>query len=416
MPRKSSIPIIVSVLMIATSFTAESAEPLALDEAVSLSLLMDDPSVARHDARARALEERAVADSQLPDPKLRVGLANVPLNSFDFSQEAMTQAQIGLSQSFPRGATRSLTRSQREAEAAAARASQDLRRLEIVRETRLAWLERAYWQRADRLVRQSRRAVSDLLEVAQSVFASGRQTAQDVLRAELELSLIDDRLLEIAQSAGVARADLARYIGPQMAIRPVAPDTAQLPPLLAQTELRDRLVDHPAIAITDAQIRARADGVEIAEEQYKPGWSIDAGYGFRSGGRADFASIGVSLDLPFFTGKRQDPNTRAARQEWHAARFDRDAAVLELGRRLDRAHADWRTLADRIALYEDAVTMRARWTRDAALAAYRSGVSGFDELVRTELTEIDTALTLERLRVERLKAQAHLLFLQGDML
>ena len=48
------------------------------------------------------------------------------------------------------------------------------------------------------------------------------------------------------------------------------------------------------------------------------------------------------------------------------------------------------------------------------MAAYGNNLADFAELVRAELAVLDTELTLSRLRVDRLQAQANLLFLSGD--
>lgn len=94
-----------------------AAQPLDLAEAVKIAVTAEDPAFTRFDARASAQEDRAVSDSQLPDPTLRTALANVPTDTFAFGQEPMTQAQVGLRQEIPRGSTLRLNREKREGEA-----------------------------------------------------------------------------------------------------------------------------------------------------------------------------------------------------------------------------------------------------------------------------------------------------------
>ena len=107
--------------------TLEEAERLALS---------DDPAVQRLQARARALAENAVADGQLPDPKLKLGAVNFPTDTFNRSDTPMTQLQVGLRQAFPRG--RSLTyRSRRtEAKGRAEQAMAEDKSLVVLREVR----------------------------------------------------------------------------------------------------------------------------------------------------------------------------------------------------------------------------------------------------------------------------------------
>lgn len=391
-----------------------NAEPLGIQEAVTIAIEANDPTVTFFEEKAAALEERAVADSQLADPRLSVGLLNWPVDSFRFTQESMTRVQVGLKQAFPRGQTLSLRRQRRQAEATAERAKLDLQLREIALDTRMAWLELHYWLGARGRVKASRQAVAELVEVTTSVYATGRRVSQDVLRAELELSILDDRIVNVERRIAMARADLARLVGQPAALRVSSDAASRLPVPLPRESLRRELARHPSVGLEDAHIRVRNRDIDLARQQYKPGWTIDVGYGGRGGGRADFASVGIAIDLPFFTGRRQDRGLAAAKRERQAARLARDARLLELNKLLERSYADWQRAGERVELYERAVTVRAVETTKAALGAYRSGVSDFAELIRSRLAELDADLTLLRLRADRGQVQAQLLYVQGE--
>ncbi|NNG12776.1 MAG: hypothetical protein HKM88_05950, partial [Halobacteria archaeon] len=92
------------VLLALSSSSLHAIAALTLAEAEQLAL-SEDPAVAASRARSQALREDAVASGQLPDPKLKTGLFNLPLDTFDIDQEPTTQLRLGLQQTFPRGAT-----------------------------------------------------------------------------------------------------------------------------------------------------------------------------------------------------------------------------------------------------------------------------------------------------------------------
>jgi len=386
---------------------------LSLNEAVEIALDSADPTVTRYGERAAALEDRAIAESQLPDPQVKLGLRNMPTDSFDFTQESMTQVEVGLQQAFPAGDTRSLMRGQREAEADAARANQRLEERRLVLETRLAWLEAFYWSSAMETLRESRQAVSRLAEVIRTRFSSGGKAGQDVYRSGLELSLLDDRLMEASGQLDVARATLGRYVSPANAGRTLPDGITALPPAADLATLEQRLPRHPSIAVSDAKLAAESSAVSIAEEKYEPQWMLDIGYGLRAGGRADFASAGITFSVPLFTAKRQDRQLSAARHQRQAERLERDAKLLELHESLTTTFAEWQKLGERMDLYQDAILQRASSTTQAALSAYRNDVADFNDLITGRLSELDARLKLLRITVDRAKAQARLLFLDG---
>ena len=78
--------------------------PLSFEKAVRTAQ-QNDPWLMGSLHKQRAIESMSTAVNTLPDPKMSITLANLPTNGFDFSQEAMTQAKVGISQMFPRGDT-----------------------------------------------------------------------------------------------------------------------------------------------------------------------------------------------------------------------------------------------------------------------------------------------------------------------
>ena len=215
---------------------------LTFDEATAIAISSADPTLLRHDERAAALEHRAIAAAQLPDPEILFGLANWPVKSFDYNREQMTQIKAGVRQRFPRGDSLSILGRRKSSDAQVERARGLLQLREIARATQHAWLEIFYLSHARDVVLQSRHAVAELVDVVQASFATGLQNNQDLLRAELELSLLDDRALEIERLALRQRADLARMIGQAHAARDVARALPTWPAIPARESIdtRDR--------------------------------------------------------------------------------------------------------------------------------------------------------------------------------
>ncbi len=392
---------------------AEEA-PLGLTEAVHIAVTAKDPSLLRFDARAEALEDRAVADAQIPDPMIKGTISNLPTDTFKFDQESMTQAQAGLRQEFPAGRTLAVRGNRGRAEANAERARKEVALRQIERSVRTAWLDLFYWTRAEALISRSRSAVGEMIDALSASFATGTLNTQDILRAELELSLLDDRLTEARRRADAARAGLVRYVEPAVS-RPLTTVLPVFPAPSDLTVLEEALIHHPSVFVEDAEIAVANTDIELAEEAYKPSWALEGGYGARGGGRVDFATVGVTLSIPLFTENRQDRRLSAAVNARGAKKLDRAALLLDLRRDLDRAYADWRRFGARADLYRDAVIKRANETAEASVSTYANGLTDFPELIRSQLAELDTELKFVELRVEQAKAWAVLDYLVGDI-
>lgn len=90
---------------------AAATGPLTLERAVSLARI-HDPWLRGSRYREQAVQAESAAAGALPDPVLSLGVANLPVDSFAFGQESMTQFGVSVSQMFPRGQTRALRRRQ----------------------------------------------------------------------------------------------------------------------------------------------------------------------------------------------------------------------------------------------------------------------------------------------------------------
>jgi outer membrane protein TolC len=397
---------------------AQQRVPLTLAEAEDLAL-QNEPGQAALLARSNALKEQAVVAGQLPDPAMRIGLNNYPIEAGNFSTEAMTHALVGLRQAFPPGNSRAIGARQFRAMAEQQTSNAQARGLDVLGATRQAWLESYYWQQAGDLVASSRPFFDDLAQITRSLYAVGRRNQQDVLRAELELSRLDDRLLETSRQLAASQAALGQWIGAG-ATRPVArvlPNWDE-PPVRARI-LTD-LAQHPMLQAADAAVMAGNAGVEYAKEQQKPGWSVDLGYSYREGylasgdPRSDFVSLSVTVDLPFFNRKRrQDRSLAAALSERSAVASSREQLHRQLRSRVDAEFSRWQQTDRRLLLYEQRILPQSGEQAQAALAAYQSDTGDFADVMRSHIDDLNTRLDYLRLQVDRAQSHAELKTLGG---
>jgi len=413
--RQAAVPVALLVLAL-TAPPGQAA--LTLPEAERLALA-DDPFIAASQARAQALGEAAIADGQLPDPSLKAGISNLPLDTLDIDQEPMTQLVLGLQQAFPRGNTLRYRQRQTEWDATSEQARAEDNTRKVIRDTRISFLELYYQNQAHQIVGTTRDLFAQLVNITQAHYGSGSANQQDVLSAALELSRLDDRATGIRNQEEQFRAALMKWIG-EAARQPVDAAFPGLPALPGKTALEAALEQHPAIRIETAQLESRKQGIRIAREQYKPGWNVGLEYRERFGDnpdgsdRPDMMAAMVSVDLPLFTEKRQDRRLAASQQQSEAARLVRADRMRELRESLESEYANWQRLGERQALYETRLLREADANAIASLKAYQSGVTEFTTLMRARITELDVRLQDLRVRVDRAKAQARLLYLAGE--
>ena len=411
------IPLLIAVLAAGLApAPAVAAPPLTLERAESRALA-SHPSLAELEARIRAAGARATAAGQLPDPRLSVGAANVPVDTFDLDQEPMTQVRVGLSQDFPPPGTLDLRKKREAQRGAAFRHRLADTRAELVRRVRVAWLERFYLDRALAELTESLDLFEELLAIARSQYRVGKGLQQEVLLAQLERDKLLDQRAELRRRRAAADSRLGELLAARRAALELPGELPALPDPPASEPLTEGLSDHPRLRTVSARIDQRRTAVSLAEKAYYPDMGVDLAYGYRPGTApdgsdwADFATLQFRMSLPLFTEHRQDERLAAALDEQTALERSLRSTRLELERRVRSQWAALEAARTRQRLYEESILPESEQTVEASLAAYTTGRLDFLNLVRARIQDLDHQLTQWRLRVDAEQAKAELLYL-----
>ena len=415
---------VIGLVVIGTlTFISLPASGMTLADAEYIALA-DEPGTASYINRQRALEELAISDGQLPDPRLQFGGLNLPTNSFDLDQEQMTQVRIGIKQEFPAGDTRSIRRQQSliESEGMGHRAAE--RRLAVRRDLRTSWFEALYWQSAIRILSEDKVLIEQLVEVTESLYRVGQRGQHDLARASLELGQLEDRLLQASKNLDITIESIERWTGYLGLPNETELEWGDLPApgdaIGSRGEVAVRLTLHPLIQGMEAEVQASEKALALARESYKPGWDLEVGYGFRSGqnpdltDRTDFLSVLASIDLPLFRGNRQDKVASARAYEWTAAQDNYADVLRGLTRDAMSEYEQWQQVSGRLALYEERILPQARLQAEATLNAYQADTTDFAELMRAYLSEQLISLDYQRLRTDEQQVLARLHYLLPD--
>ncbi len=390
-----------------------------LNDAVQVAL-NNPPEIRKAVANQNKLSQEAIADSQLPDPVISGGIMNLPTDTFDFNQEPMSQIQIGLQQSFPKGRSLKYARERKEHLAAASEQNEEIIRIEIVRNVRLYWFDLLFWKQVQVKTKEQKQVFIDLLDVTESLLANNKAQQHDVIRAQLELSELEIRLTEIEKNISVAIANLQRWIGKKDAGHLFAISYPVLPRLMEYKALHSSLHSHPKLVQDNSYVSSAKSNVKWACEQYKPGITTGVAYGIRQGRnidgskRPDFITATVKMDLPIFRASRQDRRVMASKDDLIEFQERQSIDYKELTRMLDEQYSMFREYSKNLTLYKEKLTPQAKQYSQATMLAYKNGNSEFSTLARSYVRELDTKIATIKTRIERDKAHINLLYLMGN--
>lgn len=403
---------VVISLFVFLSTSSLAAEKLSLDLAERIAL-KNDAITLQAQAEQDSLSEQAVAAYSWPDPKINLGIMSISADSLDFEQEAMTQAVIGLTQAFPPAGGVGAKRDQLNGMAEAKGYAVQNRQLLTVMGLRKSWLNVYKQHQSLRLINESLDVFKQFISVAQFQYRAGRGNQHDVIRAQLEESLLLDKYRELEAQYEASVAMLIQWLGVQQLHDELDMQFPSFGKPLGQLELTSQLERHPTLLMRKSRVAAAESGVKYADAQLSPGWMLNVQYGVRGANRDDLLSAMVSFDLPLFSGKRQGRTLAARKSDVIAVQQDLDNWRRELKARSDKSRAIYERASERVELYHSSVLPHSEQNTEATLNSYQSNVTDFNVLVRARLTELKSQLQFVKLNVERATAQVELLYLAG---
>lgn len=350
---------------------AALAEPLTFDAAIERAV-RDAPSIRAGEAGVEARRSASIAAGRLPDPTLNVGLDNFPVSgppAFSFTRESMTMARIGVEQPFPNPAKRSAQRTRAQADVGIAEGSLAVETQNVRRETALAWIDLYYAKRRLAQLDRLSESLNDLQSTVSARLASGSARPSAALEPEQLRAAVNDRRSELAAEVVRAKARLVRFTGDPDA------DVAGDPPLLTvdRASLIAGIPSLPRLQALDADVRRAEADTGLARADKRPDWRVSASYGRRDPAYGDMASVGVSIDLPLFAKRRQDPKIAASLSGETQARLTRDAAERELLADLDGDLADHEMHMQRLENARKVLVPLAKRRAELDMASYAAG-------------------------------------------
>jgi outer membrane protein TolC len=386
---------LVAVLLLPASVARAQSDDAALSLQAALERALDaNPEILAARARVQAAATRPEQAGSLPDPMLTGVFRNVGFSDITIGDEMMAGAGVRFTQPLPYRGKRELRTAVAGAGIEVSAAQLELISRRVVREIATAFFELDYLDQATEIVSDTRDYLIDLEQTAQARYAVGEGIQQDVLKAQVEISALINRLIVLDQQRASIETRLNRMLDQPVA---TAVDTAATPrPPTWDLEL-DALITEASAASAlvrerARQVRQQEANLELSRRDTKPDWVLGGSWLYR-GDLPSVWEVNVGLTLPLYRSDKQERAIDEASAMVTASRLDhRDstgavaAAVREHYLHADRA-------ARLVRLYREATIPQSTLSLESAIAGYEVGRVDF-------LTVIDNVVTLLTYRLE----------------
>ncbi|RKY19092.1 MAG: TolC family protein [Planctomycetota bacterium] len=380
-----------------------------LDDLVAWAVAAS-PRLRASSQRWRAALEHVVQAGSLPDPRITFGY---------FVEEVQTrtgpmQWRVGLSQPIPWLGELDLADEAALAQSRAAGARFVQERLALEADVRDTWAELAWVDAAAAITASHRDLLISWEEVARARYSTGLGSESDVIRAQVELGTLDDRVRTLRDLRLPVAARLnAALDRPAAAPLPVPQLDSASPLALDAEALRANLgSSSPELLALDHEVESKQAFLHLSETDAWPDAAVGVDFTRIGRGGDDAVALTAGFSLPIWRGRIRAGIARAE-AELMATRADREAAQNRLASELELLLYHMRDAERRVSLYRDSLLPKGQESVAAVTTAYQAGAAGFLDLVDAERVLLEFQLAGVRAQADRDQARAALLALTG---
>ena len=377
--RRRSWLILTALFLTGPQARSQEAFPLAQDPSVRALIeeaLARNPELLASRERTAAATARIDQASALADPMVSIGYekgdAWLPGGGTD------TGPRIAVSQELPFSGKRQLRREVGTREAELTRHATGAIALSITYGMRKAIADLLLARQNIAIIRDQRRATSDIEELTRARYSAGLATQLDVLRAQAEVARFDQMRLHEEGLAASAIAEVnrlrGRAEGTEVEISVKLSDligrTIYVPPLL--DALHRAHGDSPEVRAATTMVERGSLAVDLARRNLKPDFVVSSAYAFR-GSLPDRWTVDVGVILPAYRKNKQRQAIVEAEANLKSSRAEQEAASLRARAAVEKAYADFNAAVLEARTIEGQVLVIDALAVESALAGFRSG-------------------------------------------
>jgi outer membrane protein, heavy metal efflux system len=379
-------------------------------------MLDANPELQAARKRWEAMQKRPGQESALPDPTVRVGWssAGAPYPGAGLGSEPTANLGVAVSQMFPFPGKRGLRGSMAQQEVQAESFMFQGTELNLVSRLKSAFYELQFTYDAIDVLARNKTLLERLAKLAENRYSAGQATQQDLIKSQVELSLIETRLLEIERSKRSMAAEinslLNRDINAPMG-RPTPPgEIPALPPF--ESLQKSAMESSPMLHAQRATIDNRQLGLELSRRDYYPDFEVMGGY-YNQGSMKDMWEFRVQVNIPIFFARKQRLGVEQAGARLSEAQKNYRAGEQMISYRIKDQHLAAENARRLMDLYSKLIIPQASLALESSLASYGTGSVDFLSVLSNFSTILENEMKFYESRTRFLEATAILSELAG---
>jgi len=355
-------------------------------------LLQRNPEIQAARYRFEAATKRPSQAGTRPEPmasytSFGVGHPFSRLNGSEFAYQG-----FGVSQEFPYPGKLGLASEEARREAESVQQNYRSVVLDMTARLKVAWYEWLAVNRAIELTRKNSDLLSRFEEIARNRYTVGKGLQQDVLKAQFEVSTLEQQMAMLEEKRQRAEAEIASLVAASSvnlrAPGEIRPSTFSL----SLEELLKAAADSPRVRAEQKMVDARAVGINRSLKDFRPDFGVNLQWLHTGSNFPDYYVATVEVKIPIYYSRKQRYALEESTSKLHEARQNYQAAQQQASYQVKDQYLSIQSSERILKLFETTLRPQAQLTVDSATSAYAVGSIDF----LTLLTSLTNLISLER--------------------
>ena len=340
--------------------------------------LKRNPGVQSALRQVDALRHRVPQAKTLPDPTVSVGWAG-NITPFSVQQgDPSSYRGVSASQSIPFPGKLKLRGEIADREAEAAWWDYEAARRKLVADVKSAYYDYFAASKAVEITQKNKDLLQKLSSIAEARYRVGKGVQQDVLRSQVEISLLQQRLTVFEQQEKTAqvRLNTLLYRDPESPLSaPASFEPAKIGHSLDELYTLAREQD-TGLQREQRMIERNQYAVNLAQKDYRPDFSVAYMYQQRPD-MPDMHGFTVTANIPIFYRTKQREAVREQTQQLASSERSKENRQTELLFAVKQQYLLAKSSEELLKLYSQAVVPQSSLALESSMASYQVGTVDF---------------------------------------
>ncbi len=418
--KTKNLMLVILTILISNVISVGQTKYATLESMIERAIEVS-PRIKQTEIQKEIAKTEIEIGTNLPDPVLTVGLANMPVNSFSFKQEPMTGKIIGLSQAFPFPGKLSATAEAKAIDTLLTEEKIENLKNAVASEVTSLYYEIYLTRKKIELTQKRKELLAKISNVVERKYTVGKASLQNLEQTKVEITKLDDAIISLRKLEEGLTSKLRVLLQLSNNEKIIISNSLPQEPTPINLEDAIKLAENsPVLRETNLGVKKYALLQEAKEYLNYPNFKVALQYSQRDYSQAtganwvDFFSVIFGVTIPLNYGGKNSSEIEKTKllQKLYGEKYNSEYEKIK--KQAAEFVAKLNSYAERAELLSSQLIPQTEKTLAASKADYENGKIDFANVMTAENQALKAETEFYEVQANYFKTLGQLKYLIGE--